>query len=327
MIIVRSPLSISLGGGGTDLPSYYDENDGFLLSAAINKYVYLMILKPFSSGITLKYSQLEYVNSVDEIIHPIFRETMRYFEFEEKQIEIISQADIPAGTGLGSSGSFTTALVKGLATYYRKFLSQIEIAELACHIEMDKLCQPVGKQDQYAAAIGGINSFGFKKNRPVEIEPLNLTENTRMELEDRLLLFFTGFSRNASNVLHDQNTRTKAHDIEMIQNLHFVKHLGIESKKCLLAEDLDGFSRLMNEHWDYKKKRSKGMSNPEINHWYDEGLRNGALAGKLVGAGGGGFLMFVADDKYRLRTKMSELGLVEVPFQFDYDGTRVLNNF
>ncbi|MDB2690730.1 hypothetical protein OAS88_00895 [Planktomarina temperata] len=250
---------------------------------------------------------------------------MKFFNSNETQIEIVSQADIPSGTGLGSSGSFTTALAKGLAAYYRKFMSQVEIAELACHIEIDKLCEPVGKQDQYAAAIGGINSFSFKKDTPVGIKSLDLDPKIRLELEERLLLFFTGFSRNAGSVLQDQDTKTKKHDSDMMNNLHFVKQLGIESERCLLVGDLIGFSSLMNEHWEYKKKRSEGMSNSKINLWYEEGLRNGALAGKLVGAGGGGFLMFLAEDKYSLRSKMSEYGLIEVPFRFDYSGTTVMS--
>lgn len=325
MIIIRSPLRISLGGGGTDLPSYYNKHKGFVLSAAINKYVYLMILRPFEKGITLKYSQKERINSVKDIKHPIVRETFLHFQPKENQIEIVSQADIPSGTGLGSSGSFTTALVKGLAVYYEKFLTQKEIADIACDIEINKLSQPVGKQDQFAAAIGGINSFKFEKNKPVEVDSINISEKMRMNLEDRLLLFFTGFSRDASSVLQDQHTRTISNDNQMIENLHYVKKLGIESKDCLLNDNLYGFAKLMNDHWEYKKKRSKGMSNSKINNWFEEGIRNGALSGKLVGAGGGGFLMFLAEDKFRLRKRMNELGLTEVHFQFDYDGTKIIN--
>ncbi len=324
MIIVRSPLRITLGGGGTDLPSYYQDHEGFLVAAAIDKYVYVTVIQPFTPGIFLKYSEIEHVETIDEVRHRIIREALRLFDFGKPQIEITTLADIPAGTGLGSSGSFTTALLRALHAYRRTIIHPRELAEQACHIEMDLLGEPIGKQDQYIAAFGGLTCFTFGKDGRVAAAPLAIDEETRLALEDNLLLFFTGYSRSASNILKDQDTRSKSQDQAMIDNLHYVKELGLRSKAALEKGDLATFGRLLHEHWENKRKRSGGMSNPKIDHWYDLGMKNGALGGKLIGAGGGGFLMFCAEDRTRLRHVMHEEGLVEVRFRFDSDGTRVV---
>lgn len=322
MIIVRSPLRITLGGGGTDLPSYYREHGGYLVAAAINKYVYVTIMRPFISGIFLKYSEIESVESSSDVKHKIIRECLLQEGLTKPQIEITTLADIPAGTGLGSSGSFTTALIKALYGFEKKIISPKELAEMACRIEIDLLNQSVGKQDQFISAHGGITSFTFNKDDSVDVAPLKIKNETLYDLEDNLLLFFTGFSRSASSVLADQDAKSKNNDREMIENLHFTKDLGVKSTKALLDGDTYLFGELLDVHWQHKKNRSGGMTNSSIDMLYKEGMKNGAVGGKLVGAGGGGFLMFYAADKYKLRKKMVELGLEEVRFTFDFDGAK-----
>jgi len=324
MIITRSPLRITLGGGGTDLPSYYTQHGGFLIAAAIDKYVYVTVMRPFTPGVFLKYSQLEHVERIEDVQHRLIREALRELDFKTPQVEITTLADIPAGTGLGSSGSFTTALLKALCAHRKRLLHPSELAELACDIEINRLGEPVGKQDQYAAAFGGVTGFTFKPEGIVEAEPLPCSMETLHDLEDNLLLFFTGFSRSAGNILADQKTRTESYDRAMIQNLHEVKTLGLRSRDALVAGDTATFAALMDEQWHQKRRRSGGMSNPQIDAWYELGRKNGALGGKLVGAGGGGFLMFYAEDHRRLRATMSGTGLEEVRFRFDYEGTKVL---
>lgn len=324
MIITRSPLRITLGGGGTDLPSYYRQFGGFLISAAIDRYVFVTVMRPFISGIFLKYSHLEKVESVDEIQHPIIREAIRMLGFNTPQLEITTLADIPAGTGLGSSGSFTTALLKALFAHRRRLLLPDELARLACEIELDILKEPIGKQDQYIAAYGGVTCFEFNQDDTVNAYPLQISMDTLFDLEDNLLLFFTGFSRSASNILKDQDNRSKDMDESMLNNMHYVKDLGLRSKAVLMDGRTSEFGALMHEHWEHKRRRSVGMSNPKIDEWYELGMKNGGLGGKLVGAGGGGFLMFYAEDRNRLRHAMSKAGLEEVRFRFDFEGTKTL---
>jgi D-glycero-alpha-D-manno-heptose-7-phosphate kinase len=324
MIITRSPLRISLGGGGTDLPSYYREHSGFVIAAAIDKYVYITLHRTFVQEIIVKYSKLERVQNVEQIEHPLVREAVRLMEIESPHLEITSLADIPAGTGLGSSGSFTTALLKALHTDRKNLVHPRELAEQACHIEINRLGEPVGKQDQYIAAYGGITCFRFLPNDQVEAWPLKIDTDTLYTLEDNLLLFFTGYSRAASQVLREQDARTKDNDREMVANLHFIKDLGRESKEALEGGDLSRFAELMNVHWEHKKRRSASMSNGQIDAWYELARQNGALGGKLIGAGGGGFLMFYAEDKVRLRRALREAGLAEVRFRFDFEGTKVV---
>jgi D-glycero-alpha-D-manno-heptose-7-phosphate kinase len=322
MIITRSPLRISLGGGGTDLPSYYRDHEGFLIAAAIDRYVYVTIMRPFTEGIFLKYSKLESVKSIADVEHPIIREALQGMDFKTPQIEITTLADIPAGTGLGSSGSFTTALLKALYAHRMRLVHPSELAELACDIEINKLGEPIGKQDQYIAAYGGISCFTFHKDGKVEFAPLGISMDTLFDLQDNLLLFFTGFARSASGILKDQNTKSKDNDPAMLANLHYVKEIGRRSKTALEAGRPAEFGTLMHEHWENKKKRSGGMSNPRIDEWYELGMKNGAIGGKLVGAGGGGFLMFYAEDRNKLRHAMAKAKLEEVRFRFDFEGTK-----
>jgi D-glycero-alpha-D-manno-heptose-7-phosphate kinase len=324
VIITRSPLRISLGGGGTDLPSYYREHAGFVISGAITRYVYITVTEAFRPRIILKYSKLEDVERVDEIQHPIIREALKLTGVSGPYLEIVSLSDIPAGTGLGSSGSFTTALLCALHTLKRDFVPPQTLAEEACHIELNMLKEPVGKQDQYISAFGGITCFQFLPDGNVVAEPLKMSPEAQANLEDNLLLFFTGSSRAASDILRDQDTLTKENSREMLDNLHFTKRLGIESRDALLAGDLRGFAHLMHTHWEHKKKRSAGISNGQINDLYDLACANGALGGKLIGAGGGGFLMFYTEEKTRLRQVMRQAGLREVRLQFDFAGTTVV---
>jgi len=325
MIITRSPLRISLGGGGTDLPSYYQQHSGFLIAAAIDKYVYINVHRRFVEGFLLKYSSLEEAATVDEIKHPIIREALKLVDIHERNLEITSMADIPAGTGLGSSGSFTTALLKAFHALKKNLVHPAELAEQACCIELEKLGEPIGKQDQYIAAYGGITCFQFLPDGRVEAAPLKISEETLFNLEDNLLLFFTGYSRSASAILKEQDDKSKQADTGMIENLHFIKDLGKRSQKALEAGELKEFAELMDVHWQRKKERSRGMSNEDINTWYDCAMASGALGGKVIGAGGGGFLMFYADDKVKLRHAMREKGLTEVRFRFDFEGTKILN--
>jgi len=324
MIIVRSPLRISLGGGGTDLPSYYRKHSGFLIAGAINKYVYITIHETFINELIIKYSKMERVSDIESIQHPILREALKMLEVRETNLEITSMADIPAGTGLGSSGSFTTGLLKALHTYRKNLVHPQELAAQACNIEIDLLKESVGKQDQYIAAYGGLTCFQFLPDDQVKAWPLKIDTETRYNLEDNLLLFFTGYSRSASSILKDQDSRSKESDRSIMENLHFTKDLGWQSKEALEAGDLSKFAELMNVHWDWKRQRSKGMSNPEIDEWYELARQNGALGGKLIGAGGGGFLMFYAEEKARLRHVMNQVGLKEVRFQFDFEGTKTI---
>jgi D-glycero-alpha-D-manno-heptose-7-phosphate kinase len=324
MIITRSPLRISLGGGGTDLPSYYSRHGGFLLAATIDKYVYVTANRPFKEGIYLKYAKIENVKYVNEVQHPIIREVLNELKLKTPQIEITTVADIPSGTGLGSSGSFTTGLIKALYTHYRKNIEPRELAELACKIEIEKLEEPIGKQDQFIAALGGLTTLTFNKDGSVLSSPLQISTDTLHELEDNLLLFFTGISRPASAILQFQDQLSKENNTQMIENLHFIKQLGIDSMHALLAGELVEFGRLMNLHWEHKKARSTAMSSSFIDQAYEKALMNGAIGGKVVGAGGGGFLMFYAQDKNKLRSMMKELGLPEVRFKFDFEGTKVI---
>ena len=324
MIITRSPLRISLGGGGTDLPSYYREHGGFVLSAAIDKYVYIAVHQTFVDDLIIKYSRMERVKSLDDIQHPLIREALKLTGHQPVGLEIASMSDIPAGTGLGSSGSFLTALLQGLHLQKKAIVPKRDLAEQACHIEIEKLQEPVGKQDQYIAAFGGITCFEFNKDDTVRVEPLQISAETLANLEDNLVLFYTGYTRAASEILRDQDTRSRQRDSAMVDNLHTVKELGFESKKALESGNLRGFAEIMQVHWEHKKRRTVGMSNGMINTWYELARNNGALGGKLIGAGGGGFLMFYTEDKTRLRHVMREAGVREVRIRFDFEGTMLV---
>jgi D-glycero-alpha-D-manno-heptose-7-phosphate kinase len=324
MIIVRSPLRITLGGGGTDLPSYYSQYGGFVIGAALDKYVYITIHRTFVEDLIVKYSELERVPHAGALRHPLIREAFGMLGMDGAYLEITSMADIPAGTGLGSSGSFTTALLKALHTLRKDLVHPQQLAEEACCIEIERLGDPVGKQDQYLAAYGGITTLSIDRDGHVAAEPLAINEETLHNLEDNLMLFFTGYSRPASSILADQESRTLAGDAAMIDDLHGIKAFALASKEALEQGDLREFASIMARHWEQKRRRSEGMTNDSINQWYDLGIANGALGGKLVGAGGGGFLLFYTEDKQRLRHAMLNAGLREVVFRFDFEGTKLV---
>jgi D-glycero-alpha-D-manno-heptose-7-phosphate kinase len=323
MIITRTPLRISIGGGGTDLPSYYEGYGGFVIAAAINKHIYVGINETFSGGYFLKYSSLEHAFQIDDIRHSLIREVLRFHEVPPP-IEVVSMADIPAGTGLGSSGAFTVGLLRAVHALKRKYVDPGVVAEEACKIEIDILRNSVGKQDQYIAAYGGLACFDFLEDGRVNVSPLNISNSTLYDLEEHLLMFFTGYSRNASVVLDDQKIRSQSGDSEMLDNLHFTKQLGLCIKLALEQGNTRRFGELMHEHWLRKKERSPGTTNEGINRWYDIGRANGAVGGKLVGAGGGGFLLFYAEDRDALRRAMSQEGLREVRFAFDHEGSKLM---
>ena len=327
MIITRSPLRISLGGGGTDLPSYYREHGGFVVAAAIDKYVYITLHRPFAEQVIAKYSKLEVVDKAAELKHPLLREALKLVGIETA-VEIASMCDIPSGTGLGSSGSFTVALLCALHAHTRTSVTPRELAEQACHIEIDILGEPVGRQDPYISAFGGLTAFTYSAGNgtgdQVEVRPVRIPPLALQNLEDNLALFFTGYTRSASEILKDQDTRSKSNNREMLENLHAIKQLGQESCAALEAGDLRRFAELMHVHWERKRARSRGISNSVIDDYYALARNNGALGGKLIGAGGGGFLLCYTEDKMRLRQAMSEAGLREVRARFDFGGARVV---
>jgi len=324
MIIARSPMRISLGGGGTDLPSYYQQFGGFFISAAIDKYMYILVQQSWSDEYVIKYSQLERASTTKDIKHPIVRAALERLKLGPN-LEIASMADIPAGTGLGSSGSFTTALLLGLHAYKKNLLvSPHDLAEEACEIEINMCQEPIGKQDQYISAYGGITCFEVATDGTVNASPANLTPATMYTLEDNLAIFFTGFARSGSEFLKDQDEKSRRADSEMLENLHYIKELGQRSKKALEAGQLHEFGELMHEHWERKRQRSRGMTNTNIDNLYKLGREAGAVGGKLMGAGGGGFLIFYTERKQQLREAMANAGAEELRFRFDFEGTKII---
>ena len=323
MLITRTPLRISIGGGGTDLPSYYRAHGGFLISAAINQYIYIAISRAFHKRYGLRYSILESVENISEIQHPIFREVLQRLNVPPA-IDIASFADIPKETGLGSSGSFTVGLLHALHAHHGRPVTPHALAEEACHLEIEVLKRPVGKQDQYIAAFGGLTAFEFNPDDTVRVEPLRIPPDALQELEDKLFMVFTGTYREAPAILSDQVRRSSAGDKDMLENLHAIKALGRRIKSELEQGNTHAFGEIMREHWAIKQKRSPEISNPRINELYDLGVQNGAVGGKLIGAGGGGFLLFYAEDPEKLRSATASAELTEVPFRFDHRGSVVM---
>ena len=323
MLITRTPLRISIGGGGTDLPSYYERRGGFFISAAIGKYMFIAINRTFTNDYLIKYAELERRTSVDDIDHRIVRAVLSEHQLEPG-LEIVSTADIPAGAGLGSSGAFTVGLLRAVYAMQREHVTPGGLAEEAARIEIDVLGEPVGKQDQYIAAFGGLTCFDVEQDGRVSVSPLAVSNETLHDLEERLLLFFTGYSRSAGEILADQHQRSEADESEMLDNLDRTKELGREIKRTLEEDAPERFGELMHEHWERKRKRSQGISNEQIDQWYEAGIANGAVGGKLVGAGRGGFLMFYASDPPALRAAMAAEGLPETRFSFDFDGSTVI---
>ena len=327
MILSRAPLRITLGGGGTDLKSYYSKYGGFLIAAGINRYCTILANKRFYDSIRLSYSQMEIRDSVDEIEHRIFRESLRLVGITNR-IELHSTADVPANSGLGSSSTFTVALLNALHTYQGDFVSRKELAEEACHVEIDILGEPIGKQDQYMAAFGGITCLTFDKDGAVLVEPLRLTDEVLDQLESNLLFFFTGKERSASEILREQDEKSKKNDPAMDNNLHQVKDIGLKTREYLERGDVDMLGELLRTHWEIKKKRSQKMSDSFIDECYEVALKSGAVGGKLMGAGGGGFFMFYckSDKKAKVSEALNKMGLRREKFNIDWEGAKILLN-
>jgi D-glycero-alpha-D-manno-heptose-7-phosphate kinase len=327
MILSRAPARITLGGGGTDLKSYYSKHGGFLIAGAINRYCTILANRRFYSSIRLSYSQMEIKDKVEDIEHRIFRAALQLTDIGSG-IELHSTADIPSNSGLGSSSSFTVALLNALHAYKKEYVTQRQLAEEACHIEIDLLGEPIGKQDQYIAAYGGLVCLTFEKDGNVIIEPLRVSPDIVDQLEDNLILFFTGQERSASEILKDQDDRSKIEDAAMIQNLHTTKDIGLQTQRYLENGNIDMLGELLHEHWENKKKRSSAISDPKIDEAYEVARKNGALGGKLIGAGGGGFLMFYCNNgcKPKVINAVQKAGLRWERFRFDYDGAKVLVN-
>lgn len=319
VIFSRAPLRISLGGGGTDLASYYREHGGFLVSGAIDKYVYMLTHTVFQRRYRMKYSELEEVDEISQIRHPILREGLLR-HWCGSPLEIASVADVPAGTGMGSSGAYTVCLLKGLTRARHTSITPEDLAEAACEIEMQVLGEPVGKQDPYVSAHGGICGYSFQPDGKVEVQPLELDPEVIRRLRDQLLLFYTGEARSASKVLADQDERSKAGDPEMIENLNRIKELGHQAYRLLEVGDLEGYGELMHEHWQYKRRRSPGMTDERVDRLYELARRNGAIGGKLVGAGGGGFLLVYTLQPEQTRQAMAAENASELGFDFEFGG-------
>jgi D-glycero-alpha-D-manno-heptose-7-phosphate kinase len=327
VIISKTPLRISLGGGGTDLPFYYKQEGGFFISAAVQKHVYVLVANRYEKDIRVSYSKTEICDNIDDIQHPVVKESLRLTGVNNN-VEIISFADLPAQSGLGSSGSFTVGLLHALLAFTRKEIVRKDLAELACHIEMDLLKEPSGKQDQYIATFGNITCFSINKDGDVKTEPLKISRHAMEMLENNLVYFYTGVKRSASEVLKDQKDNSK-NNTQNIEYLRKIKNIGYEIKKCLENDDVDEFGKLMDIHWEEKKKTSTKVSNSVFDKQYNEAKDIGALGGKIIGAGGGGFFMFYVKDpksKNNLRKKFMSYGLNEVKMPFEQEGTKIILN-
>jgi D-glycero-alpha-D-manno-heptose-7-phosphate kinase len=326
VILARAPLRVPLGGGGTDLPSYYSRFGGFFIGAAIDKYVYVTVNRPASDDrIRLRYSRSEEVDHVHELEHDLVRASLQELGLTNN-LEIASMADVPAGTGMGSSGSYLVALLMALHTLKRDHQPKWELAEEACRVEIDLAGHSVGKQDQYVAVWGGMNSYEVECNGDVTVRALKIPSYALEDLEHCLLLFNTGDTRRSDHILSQQRKDTEAGNNAVVDSLHRTKELGIRIKESLEAGDLVSFGRLLDEHWQNKKKRSTQISDPRIDRIYQVARESGALGGKLMGAGGGGFLMLLADNgnQRRVREVVAAEGIRQMPFKFDLEGAKTL---
>jgi D-glycero-alpha-D-manno-heptose-7-phosphate kinase len=327
MIISRAPVRITLGGGGTDLKSYYARCGGFLIAAAIDRYVFISANKRFYDSIRLSYSETEIVDDVSKIKHRIYREALKQLKIDGG-IELVSIADVPSNCGLGTSSAFTVSLLNALHTYKREYVTQRQLAEEACRLEIEILGEPIGKQDQYMTAFGGITCLTFEKNGDVTVEPLRISDDTIDQMESNLLLFYSGIERSASAILRDQNTKSQQDDAEMLSNLDQIKQIAVDTKKALEKGELNEFGRLLDVHWQTKKRRSRNITDPFLDECYETAMKNGAVGGKIMGAGGGGFFMFYCDnsDRPKLSQAMKKTGLMPMKFHFDFEGAKILVN-
>ena len=329
MILARAPFRISLGGGGTDLPSYYSEHGGFILSAAINKYLHVYVNRPSADDfIRIKYSQYEQVKFVDEIQHDLVRPALKELKLEAS-LEVVSMADLPGGTGLGSSGTYLVTLLTALYEFKREKVPTQALAEMACHIEMNLAGHAVGKHDHYLAAFGGFTCMDIAKDGHVKVTSLDISITGVEDFRNNILLFYTGVTRPSREILEAQKNDTEKGKSSVVDSLHKTKELGYRIKEALESGNLETFGLLLDEHWQNKKRRSDKISDPQLDRWYDLAKENGALGGKIMGAGGGGFFMFYCPNshKARLRQVLSDAGLRELIYDFDFEGAKVLVNF
>jgi len=326
LIISRTPFRMPLGGGGTDLPSYYAKYGGFFISGALNKYMHIVLNDRFEDGIRVSYSKTEIVRYPHEIVHPSVREALKLLKKGDK-VEIVSLADIPASTGLGSSGSFTVGLLNAIYARLRVVKTPEQIAEEACDIAMNRLHEPSGKQDEYIASLGGVKAFEVDTDGKVTAADLALSDETLAELESGLMMFYTGIQRSASQVLEKQQKHVATNKDNAIEKMHKIKAIGIESKKALESGDLKRFGELLHEHWVLKRGVTDNMTTDKIDMLYSIARKHGALGGKIAGAGGGGFLVIYAEDhRHEIRAALTKEGLVEHRFRFDFEGSKVVYN-
>ena len=326
MIVSRTPFRLSLGGGGTDLPAYYTKYGGFFVSGAVNRYMHIVLNDRFESGIRVSYSQTEIVQSADSIRHPIVRETLKYLDFRDR-IEIVSLADVPAATGLGSSGSFSVGLLNALHAHQRVIKTPEEVAEEACHIAMARLREPSGKQDEYAASLGGIRAYDVGRDGKVTPMLVRISSETLDELEHGIMMFYTGIKRSANEILGSQRDKMASNEDSAVEKMHAIKSIGYESRKALESGDLRRFGELLDEHWKVKRRVTDAMTTDGIDRWYALARKCGAIGGKVVGAGGGGFLMLYCEEGRRdIRAALAKEGLVEMKFRFDFEGSKVIYN-
>lgn len=328
MIITRTPFRFTLGGGGTDLPSYYSEFGGFIFAAAIDRYMFINLNRPIVDDLVrVKYSKSEIVEHRDHLQHDIAREALAMMGIE-KAIEIISMADAPAGTGLGSSSCYAVGLLNALHTMKREYITLKELAEEACDLEIKKLGKPIGKQDQYIAAFGGLTVLDIEKNGAVNVRKAKVPNNTIDDLNRNLLMFYTNTSRRADDILLEQSVGAKEGKKDVVEAMHYIKEIGYKILDAVERGNITDVGLMFDQHWQSKKKISAKMTNQYLNEFYEIAKENGALGGKILGAGGGGFFIFYVEERHgRFREKMRELGLREMRYRFDFEGTKVLVNF
>ncbi len=318
MIVTRTPFRVSFCGGGTDIPQHYRENGGCVVSTSINKYVYITLTKSFHPSTILKYSTVENVNSANEIKHPIFRELL--VKYDTKGVEINSTSHIPAGTGLGSSSAFTVGLANAVRTYNHQIVSKRILAEEACDIEINRLKAPIGKQDQYASAYGGLNFIRFNKDDTVDVEPIDLYPSEKAKMFDNLLMFYLGGTRSASKVLEGYNSSSST------DNKIALSKLAERLKYDLSKGNISSMGKILDEGWKVKRSITKGITNPEIDDIYDKAIDNGAAGGKLLGAGGNGFMLFYVEEDNQDAVRNALSGYRELRFSFDDEGSKVVYN-
>jgi D-glycero-alpha-D-manno-heptose-7-phosphate kinase len=328
MIITRTPFRITLGGGGTDLPSYYKKHGGFIFSFTLNKYMFITVKRPFADDlIRVKYNISETVEKLSELKHDIARECLTKLNITNS-IDVVSLADIPAGSGLGSSSSYTVGLLNALHTMKREYIPLKELAEEACDIEMFRLKKPMGKQDQYLATFGGFTVLEIAKNGDVNVKRADVKDSTIEGLNRNLLSFYTGVQRKNVGILAQQNKSTEKNEKQVLESLHYIKDSGYKILDMVESGNITELGHMFDEHWKYKKRLARGISNPDFDKIYEIAKINGALGGKITGAGGGGFFLFYCEENQdKLRAAMKDAGLKEMRFDFDHEGTKVLVNF